>query len=193
MSVATSLTYLVVVGASAGGPRILKEIFTSLPRLMGCVIVVQHMPHFINESLCRTLNAQTDMTVKLAQEGDLLQNGVVYVAPSEHHLLITNNEHIRLAAGEKVNWVCPSIDVTMKSLIKKDGIQLMGVVLTGMGNDGAEGLVYMKSIGAKTITQDSETSIINGMPKEAMKTGKVDLVLSPVQIHHKLVAELGIL
>lgn len=191
MSITPETKYLTIIGSSAGGPRILREIFDHLPHLNGSIIVIQHMPAFINESVCRTLNTCTDMTVKVAEDGEFLRNGTVYIAPSEVHLYLLENERIRLKKGEKVNWVCPSIDVTMKSLIRKPYHKFMGIVLTGMGRDGADGLVYMKSIGAITVAQDAETSIVNGMPKEAAQTGRVDFVLTPDQIKNKLMAELG--
>lgn len=183
--------YVAIIGSSAGGPRILKEIFEDLPRLHGSIILIQHMPNFINDSLCRTLDMCTEMTVKVAEDGEFLRDGIVYIAPSEVHLYLSENKRISLKKGEKVNWVCPAIDVVMKSLVRKPYYKLMGIVLTGMGRDGADGLVYMKSLGAITVAQDAESAIVNGMPKEASQTGRVDFILTPAQIKNKLIAELG--
>ena len=181
-----------IIGSSAGGPRILKELFDGLPLLDGCVIIVQHMPKFINESLRRTLDDSTEMTVCIAQNGDQLEKGYVYLAPSEIHLELVDNRTLRLREGEKVNFVCPSVDVTMKSVARPIGAKLIGIILTGMGKDGAKGIRSIKRIGGITIAQDKKTSIIYGMPKEAYETGAVDYVLSTEEIRLKLIELLGV-
>jgi two-component system chemotaxis response regulator CheB len=178
---------IMIIGASAGGPRILKEIFTELPLLNGCIVLVQHMPKYINESFCRTLNQATEMEVHIAQDGDFLKQGIMYIAPSEVHLELMNNRTIRLTTSEKVNFVCPSIDVTMKSVQKESGNSIIGVILTGMGKDGAEGIRHLKKIGGITIAQDEETSIIYGMPREAVATGIIDYILTPPKIKEKFI------
>ena len=182
---------IVIVGSSAGGPRILKELFTSLPLLNGCIIVVQHMPKFINESLCRTLDEITEMNVQIARDMAILRKGRVYIAPSEIHLELIDNRTIRLVHREKVNFVRPSVDVTMKSVKRESEDLVIGIVLTGMGKDGAEGIRHIKQIGGIAITQDKGTSVIYGMPKEAFATGVVDFVLTPLEIKDKLLELLG--
>ncbi len=184
---------IVVIGSSAGGPRILKELFNGLPLLNCSIILVQHMPKFVNDSLTKHLAQLTDMSVKIAENGERIKRGKIYVAPSEQHLELVNNRTIRLFRGKKVNFVCPSIDVTMKSLKKMSDDKIIGIILTGMGRDGAEGISHIKAIGGVTIAQDEETSIIYGMPKEAFKTGNIDLVLSPVKIKEKLIEFLGVI
>lgn len=184
---------IVVIGSSAGGPRILKDLFKGLPLINCSMIIIQHMPQFVNESISQSLDNCTDMTVCLAKDGDILKNGTVYVVPSEVHARIIHNHHIRLVQGEKVNYVCPAADVTMTSLTKETGIRHIGIVLTGMGRDGADGICHIKSIGGTTIAQDEKSSIIFGMPKEAVETGCVDWVLSPEQIHQKLIELVGII
>jgi two-component system chemotaxis response regulator CheB len=182
---------IIVIGASAGGPRALKWIFTDLPALNASVIVVQHMPKFINDSLRDSLSSVTAMRVTIARDGDLLENGRVYIAPSEVHLNVEDNRIVRLAPGEKVNYVCPSVDVTMKSLTWDLGVFFAGVVVTGMGKDGAEGMKHIKKLGGATIAQDEKTSSIFGMPKEAIQTGSVDFVLAPDAIREKLIELVG--
>lgn len=186
------LNHLVVIGSSAGGPRILRELFTGLPRLNGCIVIVQHMPAFINESLRKTLDDVTEMSVVLAEEGARLESGMVFIAPSEKHLLISKDYTISLNQEEKVHFVRPAVDVAMKSISPSTDTQMTGLVLTGMGKDGAEGLCHMKEIGALTIAQDEESSIIYGMPREAVEMGCVDIVLSHTDIHHKLIQMLGV-
>lgn len=179
--------HLVIIGSSAGGPRILKELFSGLPRLKAAVVLVQHMPAFVNEPLTKSLDNITDMDVVLAQDGDFLKNGTVHVVPSGRHCVIEQNRMLRFSGMEKVNFVCPAVDVTMESVAADKKQQLTGIILTGMGRDGARGIVHMKSLGATTVAQDEATSIIYGMPQEAQKTGKIDFVLSTKSIAQKLV------
>jgi len=178
---------IIVIGSSTGGPKTLTTLFANLPRLDASVILVQHMPKFMNESLRKRLDTSTEMEVILAQEGSLLHDGVVYIAPSEVHLELVQNNSIRLFKGEKVNYTCPSIDVTMMSLQKNLNEHFTGVLLTGMGKDGADGLSHIKYIGGVTIAQSEQTCMIYGMPKAAAETGKVDIVLSPQEIKSKLI------
>jgi two-component system chemotaxis response regulator CheB len=181
---------LIVIGSSTGGPKILRRLFDGMPALQAAVVVVQHMPEFVNDSLCRTIAGQTDMDVTLATDGLRLETSHVYVAPSDIHLKLRNNRAIMLARGEKVNFVRPAIDIAMQS-IRKDDARKFAVVLTGMGKDGAEGLRHMKQIGATTFAQDRETSVIYGMPKAAAETGCVDHVADPESIRDSLVKFLG--
>jgi two-component system chemotaxis response regulator CheB len=182
---------IIVIGSSAGGPRVLKKIFKGLPVLNASMIVVQHMPKFINDPLRDSLSSVTAMRVTLAEDGDRLENGRVFVAPSEVHLSVVDNWIIRLSPGEKVNYVCPSVDVTMKSLTLEPSGFFIGVVVTGMGKDGAEGMKHIKNLGGITIAQDEKTSSIFGMPKEAIQTGSVDFVLAPDEIREKLIELVG--
>lgn len=179
---------LVVIGSSTGGPKTLEKIFNGFPRINASIIIVQHMPKFINESLCDHLDRVTDMAVKIPGNYEELKSGVCYLAPSEVHLVLENNRQCKLYRGEKVNFVCPSIDVTMNSLMPPIKEQLLGVILTGMGKDGATGLAHIKSIGGHTIAQDQRTSVIYGMPKAAIQTGKVDHVLPANKIQEKICA-----
>ncbi len=183
---------IIVMGSSAGGPRILKEIFSGMPKLNAGMVLVQHMPRFINQSLRESISRVTEMTVAVAEDGDMLENGKVHIAPSELHLQLVQNRHLRLIKGEKINFVCPSVDVTMMSLKPMDGMKMYGVILTGMGRDGADGIAYMKRIGGVTVAQNEETSAVFGMPKEAAATGCVDYVLSPVEIRERLIQWIGV-
>ena len=158
-----------------------------MPRVNASIIIVQHMPKFINETLRESLDTCTAMDVVIAKDGDILQDGVVYLAPSEVHLKLDNNRIITLHMGEKVNFVRPSVDVAMKSIQPNPKTRIIGVVLTGMGKDGAEGIKHIKSIGGITIAQDEETSVIYGMPKAAYETGAVDMVLPPEEIHREII------
>ncbi len=185
---------IVVIGASAGGPRVLKTIFSGMPKLNASIVVVQHMPKFLNEPLRESLASLTSMRVQLAEDAHFLKPGHVYIAPSERHLALLGNRKLHLYDGEKVNYVCPSVDVTMASLTLEPGYLFIGVVLTGMGRDGADGIVHIKKeLNGLTIAQDEKTSSIFGMPKEAIATGCVDYVLPPEAIREQLIQWAGVL
>ena len=137
------------------------------------------MPKFINEHVRESLDLSTEMDVKIAENEEWLKDGVVYIAPSELQIKLNDNRRIHLFEGEKMNFVCPAVDSVMKSLHKDNNSQFMGIILTGMGRDGADGISHMKRIGAVTVAQNQETSAIWGMPKEAIETGDVDWVHCP--------------
>ena len=183
---------LIMMGISTGGPKTLRRVFGSMPRLNAAVVLVQHMPKFINQSVCRTLDALTEMDVVLVENNMEIKEGCVYLAPSELHTELVNNSRLRLRSGPKVCFVCPSVDVTMNSASTVPG-KLIGVIMTGMGKDGAEGIAKLKTLGARTIAQDEASSVIWGMPSAAIETGKIDEVLNPEQIQRKLVSLVGCL
>ena len=131
---------IVVIGSSTGGPRTLETIFSRFPLVDAAIIIVQHMPLYINSSLCRHLAKTTQMEVGIAEDGDPVEHGTIYVAPSDVHLKLVGNRTIRLFNDEKVQFVRPSIDVAMTSLEKSSGDRFAGVILSGMGSDGAQGI-----------------------------------------------------
>lgn len=177
---------LVIIGSSTGGLRILEEIFPRLPPLKAAVVIVQHITPIIDQAFAQSLARVSSMPVSLIKEGETLQSGRVFLAPGGFHLTLISNQKGHLFHGEKVNSVCPSIDVTMKSVVRSPVGKIAGVILTGMGCDGAAGLAHMKSMGSITIAQDQKTSVIYGMPKAAAETGKVDFILSTERIGDKL-------
>jgi len=182
---------ITVIGVSTGGPRVLRELFRDLPRLNTCVLLVQHMPGFLNETVRRRLSRNTAMDVRLAGDGDALAPGVVFLAPSERHLEVIHNRRIRLVEGEKVNFVRPSADVAMRSLMAVAGDRLIGIVMTGLGSDGALGIRHIKQLGGLTLVQDEKTSTIFGMPKAAVDTGYVDYEGAPRAIRRMLIETVG--
>jgi two-component system chemotaxis response regulator CheB len=185
--------YIVIVGSSTGGFSTVEGLFPSASKLNACFIVVQHMLKSVNLPFKNYLRGITDMEVKIAEDGDTLEAGKVYIAPSGLHLKIEENKRIRLFNDEKVNATRPSIDVSMKSLKEIPGNTIIGVVLTGMGKDGAEGISHIKNIGGITIAQDKDTSVIFGMPGAAIETGDIDFSLPPEKIREKLIEIAGIL
>jgi len=183
---------VVIIGASTGGFKIVRKIFSGLPVLNAGIIIVQHMLGSVNGAFKEKLNGNTEMEVKIAEDGDGIEAGKVYIAPSGLHLRLIDNRKIGLINDGKVNSVRPSIDVTMKSLKSGPEGGIIGVILTGMGKDGVEGISHIKSIGGITIAQDRDTSAIYGMPKAAVETGDVDFALTPEEISDKLIEVVGI-
>ena len=179
---------IVTIGAAGGGPIAINTIFEGMPRLQASFIVIQQMPKYINESFCKNLNDLTQMIVKTAENDEWLQDGIIYVAPSERHITLQNNRKIVLSDGEKVHWVCPSIDVLLKSMKAEAQLRFISVILTGLGQDGAEGIVHIKSINGINIVQNEDSCAIYGMPKYAMETEQVDYILPPEQIQAKLIS-----
>ncbi len=169
----------------------MKPIFEGLPMLNGSIIVVQHMPRYINGSVRKSFDSLTEMDVRIACHGEDLKSGIVYIAPSEVHMTLLNNKTIQLINSPKVCHVRPSVDITMKSVKQTDKDDITGIIMTGMGRDGAEGISHIKSIGGATYAQDEKTSVIWGMPKVAINTGHVDHVLTPDGIRNKLISLLG--
>lgn len=177
---------IIIVGASTGGPQAVRNLVTRLPVLDACILLVLHMPKYINPSVRKSMSAVTPMKVRLAEDGMALENGSILIAPSDLHMVLENNQRIRLVDGEKVNYVRPSIDVAMKSVTSDRGVNVIGIILTGMGSDGAKGISHIKDMGGVTFAQDEATSVIYGMPKAAVETGKVDFILPPEEIADKI-------
>ncbi|AGB40962.1 chemotaxis response regulator containing a CheY-like receiver domain and a methylesterase domain [Halobacteroides halobius DSM 5150] len=179
---------LVIIGASTGGPRAVKEVVSKLPAdLNAAVLIVQHMPAGFTASLAQRLNKTSQLKVKEAQEGDRLEAGVALVAPGDYHMLIKNNK-VQLTKGPKVHNVRPAIDKTIGSVVKEYQNQIVGVLLTGMGKDGAKGLKLIKEFGGQTIAQDEATSVVYGMPRVAFELGAVDSVKRIYKISNELVS-----
>jgi len=179
-------TDLVIIGSSTGGLKVLEELFPHLPVIRAAVLIVQHITPVVDHSFAGSLQRVSPMPVRLARHGDALTPGEVLLAPGGVHLTLSDNSTIHLAPGEKVNSVCPSIDVTMLSVTPFRGRRGAGVILTGMGRDGADGIVHLKRCGAVTIAQDRSTSVIYGMPRAAAETGMIDFILPTRLIAEKL-------
>jgi two-component system chemotaxis response regulator CheB len=176
---------LLIIGSSTGGPKILEELASMVKVLNAAVLVIQHITPRIDKAFVVSLGRKAVMPVVLARHGAQLERGTIFIAPGGSHLTLAANQQIRLNMDEPVNSVRPSIDVTMKSLTRFSG-RLVGVILTGMGRDGTDGIVHMKQLGATIIAQDHSTSVIYGMPKSAQETGCVDFVLPTDRIAVKL-------
>lgn len=180
-------TNVVVIGVSTGGPLTLKELFRELPPLNAAFVIVLHITPEMDYRIAHSLDAVASMPVALARDGEYLRAGQIYLAPGGFHLRLDGNLRMALCKGARVNFVQPAVDVTMQSLSRPLSGELIGIVLTGMGKDGAEGIRHIKSIGGVTMAQDQKSSTIYGMPKAALDTGAVDFVLPPKKIAAKLV------
>ena len=155
------------------------------------ILLVQHIPEFITPSFLGTLQRASRMPVAVATDGLSLTEGAVILTPGGLHCSVMENHRLRVAPGEKVNFVIPSVDVTMQSVRVALPIQrLFGVILTGMGRDGAAGLAHLKRLGATTFAQDKATCAVHGMPAEAVRLGAVDAELPPEGIVQRLVEEI---
>jgi two-component system chemotaxis response regulator CheB len=167
---------VVAIGASTGGTEALYSIITTLPRDMPGILVVQHMPPVFTRLYAERLNNSCPLEVKEAEDGDLLKPGRVIIAAGEHHLQLkkgSSGYYVKSQPGEKVSGHCPSVDVLFDSVAQVAGAHAIGVILTGMGSDGAKGLLNMKKAGAWTIGQDETTSTVYGMPMVAYNIGAV--------------------
>lgn len=182
---------ILVIGSSTGGLKVLEELFPRLPVLKTPVVIIQHITPLVDQAFVTSLARVSKMPVSLACDGQLLQEGQVYLAPGGFHLNFVRNRSIHLYTGEKVNSVCPSIDVSMKSLVHPIAGRIAGVILTGMGCDGAAGIAHIKEIGGITIAQDQKTCVIYGMPRAAAETGKVDFIMPTDRIADKLIELFG--
>ncbi|MCL4458108.1 MAG: chemotaxis response regulator protein-glutamate methylesterase [Nitrospirae bacterium] len=171
---------IIAIGASTGGTQAITEIVTALPESTQGIVIVQHMPPMFTRSFANRLNTMSRLDVKEAQTGDRVLRGTVLIAPGDKHMTVKRNGamyYVDIADGPMVNFVRPSVDVLFRSVAKYAGKNAVGVVLTGMGEDGARGLLEMKNAGAYTIAQDEASSIVFGMPKRAIELGAAEKVL----------------
>lgn len=168
---------IIALGASTGGTEAIYNIIKSLPRNIPGIVIGQHMPIGFTKMFAERLNNSTLLEVREAKSGDLIKTGYVFIAPGEQHMIVKKRGQelvIDCFKGEKINGHCPSIDVLFESVAKQVGANSIGVILTGMGYDGAKGLLAMRKQGARTIGQDEKSSIVYGMPKVAFSLGAVE-------------------
>jgi len=171
---------VIAVGASTGGTEALREMIEALPSNAPGMLVVQHMPEGFTAAFAKRLNETASVEVKEAVYGDAVLPGRVLIAPGNHHMLLRRSGdryYVQVSNGPLVSRHRPSVDVLFRSVAQAAGANAVGVILTGMGDDGAEGLLEMREAGARTLAQDEATSVIFGMPKEAIARGAVMQVL----------------
>lgn len=165
---------IIAIGASTGGTEAIKTVLEGLPYGAPGIVIVQHMPEVFTYAFANRLHSILQHNVKEAENGDIVKPGMVFIAPGNRHMLIKrrNLEYvIEVKDGPLVNRHRPSVDVLFRSVARAAGHNATGVLLTGMGDDGAAGLLELKQLNAKTIAQDENTSVVFGMPREAIKIG----------------------
>lgn len=177
---ASRINSLIAVGASTGGTEALRVLLKAMPSDCPPIVIVQHMPEVFTRAFANRLNSECAIAVKEGEDGDRLQPGQAFVAPGNLHMMVdrgSNGLTIRLKDGPLVSRHRPSVDVLFRSVAISAGAKAVGVILTGMGDDGAQGMLEMKETGAATIAQDEATCVVFGMPREAIARGTVDVVV----------------
>jgi len=184
---------LVLIGASTGGTEAIKDVLTTLPAEMPGIVMVQHMPEMFTGSFARRLDSLCNVRVKEAEQGERILPGHAYLAPGHSHLAVRRGAGgyvCELQRSEPVNRHRPSVDVLFHSGAQVVGPRGVGVILTGMGKDGAQGMLAMHRSGTWTIGQDKESCVVYGMPREAAEIGAVDEVAPLGQIGQRILARL---
>ncbi len=181
-----------LIGSSTGGPKMVEQVLSQLPLEADLrILIVQHMPDGFTKRFADRIDGGTDYAVREASDGDRIAGGEALVAPGGKHMVISNYVNgrlrVRLTEDPPVNSVRPAVDLTMSSAAEVIDDPLTGVILTGMGEDGAAGITSIKAVGGETIAQDEQTSAVFGMPKRAIETGYVDEVLPISEIPEGIV------
>ncbi|HML31511.1 protein-glutamate methylesterase/protein-glutamine glutaminase [Sporomusa sphaeroides] len=172
---------IVAIGTSTGGPRALQEIITKIPGNIPCgIVIVQHMPPGFTKSLAERLDSLSSVTVKEAEHNDVIRPGYVFIAPGDYHMLIEREGGktvIKLNQNPPIGGHRPAVDPLMESVARTYGSKAIGVILTGMGRDGAKGIEAIKRQNGYTIAEDQSTAVVYGMPKAAIELGVVDKIV----------------
>jgi two-component system chemotaxis response regulator CheB len=171
---------LIAIGASTGGIEALTEVLTHLPGDLPGIVITQHMPAHFSRLFAQRVNALCAFQVREAAEGDTLAPGLALIAPGDYHMTLKwTGAAYRVELNQKpaVHHCRPAVDVMFRSISECTGARVVGVILTGMGVDGALGMKMLKGIGARTVAQNEETCVVYGMPRAAVEMGVVDKVL----------------
>lgn len=176
-SLAETTNKILAIGASTGGTEALKDVLMGLPRNAPGTVIVQHMPANFTGPFAERLNSLCAMEVREAKNGDSITPGVALIAPGDYHMVVRRSGaryYVEIGSGDKISGHRPSADVLLNSVAKIAGANAIGVILTGMGGDGARGLLAMRNAGAKTLGQDEASCVVYGMPKVAYEMGAVE-------------------
>ena len=168
---------MIAIGASTGGTEAIGNIIKSLPSDMPGIVIVQHMPPVFTRMYAERLNNSSALEIREAKDGDRIYPGLVLIAPGDYHMSVCRagvHNIVNCRQGERVNGHCPSVDVLFNSVAEHCGANAIGTILTGMGYDGAKGLLAMRQKGARTIGQDERSSVVYGMPRVAFDIGAVE-------------------
>jgi two-component system chemotaxis response regulator CheB len=182
---------IIAIGASTGGTEAIKQILTVMPADSPGMVITQHMPEAFTASFAQRIDSLSPMVVGEAKDGEQILQGHAYIAPGNHHLLVSRSGArylCRISDGPPVNRHRPSVDVMFRSVADCAGPNAIGVILTGMGDDGAQGMKEMHDVGIPTLAQDEKTSVVWGMPGSAVKLGGVDDILPIDKISGRIMA-----
>lgn len=181
---------LIAIGASTGGTVALEYIFKNLPKHLPPIVVVQHMPYGFTYQFARRLDELSDLSIKESEDEELIEIGTVYIAKGGKHMKVKREGaslFIKLTDEEKINYQKPAVDPLFESVAENVGVNALGILLTGMGKDGAKGLLKIKEAGGHTIAQDERTSVVWGMPKAAIELNAAKEILSLDSIIEKII------
>ncbi len=171
---------VIAIGASTGGTKAIEAVLSAMPATSPGMVIVQHMPENFTTAFAERLNEICQMEVHEACDNDRVVPGVALIAPGNHHIVLHRSGSfysVKIKDGPRVHYQRPSVDVLFQSVAKSAGRNAVGVLLTGMGADGAKGMLSMRESGAYTMAQDEDSCVVFGMPKEAIKLGAVDKVV----------------
>lgn len=184
---------LIAIGASTGGTEAIKEVIARLPAAVPGIVIVQHMPEAFTPAFAKRLDGLGAIRVVEARGGERILPGHAYLAPGHSHLLVKKSGSgwvTELSQSAPVNRHCPAVDVLFNAVAREVGKNAIGVILTGMGRDGAQGMLAMRRMGAWNIAQDQQSSVVYGMPREAVQVGAVDEVASLDNVAARILARL---
>jgi two-component system, chemotaxis family, protein-glutamate methylesterase/glutaminase len=187
---------IVVIGASTGGTHALQKVLTSLPPHAPAIMIVQHMPEHFTRAFAQRLDGLCQIEVREAVDGDTLRAGLALIAPGNHHAILRRHGgqyRVNIVGGPYVSRHRPSVDVLFRSTAQAAGANALGIILTGMGDDGAACMAEMHDAGATTIAQDEASCVVYGMPREAVAAGGVDRILPLHQVAREIEAHRGLL
>ncbi len=194
-TVSTNVTmsdYLITIGSSTGGTQALQQIFTQLPDNIPPILVAQHIPAGFSKALADRLDKLCPFEIKEAEDGDEVRPNRILIAPGNHHMALSKNgKTVDVFPGEPVNRFRPSVDVLFKSVAQNAKVQTVGVILTGMGKDGAQGLLELRQSGTHTIAQDESSCVVFGMPKEAIRLKAAEVISPLMDIPSAMMSFLG--
>lgn len=180
---------IVALGTSTGGTQALEAVLTALPRVCPGIVIVQHMPEKFTASFAERLNGLCQIEVREAKNNDRILPGLALIAPGGKHMMVTRSGafyHAQVVDGPLVNRHRPSVDVLFRSVAKFAGKNATGIIMTGMGDDGARGLKEMLDAGSSTVAQDEASCVVFGMPKEAIKLNAAQRIMPLHEIHHAI-------
>ena len=175
-----SVLDVIAIGSSTGGPEALRAVLTELPNDLPGIVIAQHMPKAFTKHFAERLDEVCALEVREATDGETIRPGLALLAPGDEHMIVQRGEgmdRVRLHQGEKVHHQRPAVDLLFHSVARSYGRRALGVILTGMGKDGAEGLLAMRKAGAATLGQDEKSCVVYGMPRVAAEAGAVEHVL----------------